>query len=534
MAQFGIIGDNFGVREDVPSVKLAASFLAGESSNVTYYDGCIRRMKGRLATFLDSLNAAVVIPDTHPIIHMHFHTDTNGTQSVFAYTKDHVYIWNSSLLQWDLMFTCSSSCTHWSSVSFKDKVISTNNIDMVQEWDEDTPAVAFATMGDPVNGIDLGGGVYLTQAAFAFVYETYLHLLNTTENGTVYKYRDRWCSRNDNTDFDETGSGDCGSHDIGASTSGPSSGKNITIVGVGAYSAGSSSLMCIFTNINITAAALVEDEVVFRYDEVSGSKGCLAPDSIVNDPDGNLYYLSTDWCIRRVFSNERLSQAINSTIQGINRTLYPYVRSSYIESLNQLWWSIPKDAASTGNDKVVRFNLDTGGWEPSQDLTISAFGKYGQQTSLSIDDIDVAIDEYDFIIDSVENMEGYTYDICTDYQGLSYVIAGSVTDRGSSFTGSAVFVVNIPSLSQYKRISGAWFWFESEVVDGYTVDISVRVHGSSSFTSVGTVELDGTSELVEQWVPMDERGKVIEVKVSGSNPFAFVAAIFDYTPDGED
>lgn len=527
MPQFAIVGDHFGVREDVPKIKLSTAFLASESENVTYQDGILKRMPGRGLVFVDINGVDIPVPDANPVIHWHYHADPAGTQYCFAYTKAHVYLWDNGNRQWDLMFTCSSDCTHWSSASFKDKVISTNNVDLIQQWDEDTPGTAFAAMGDPVLGIDLGGGNYLTAAAYVIVYETYLHFLDTVENGAAYHYRDRWSSRNDETDFDETGSGDTGSHDLEA---------GLRIKGAGIYTAGSTSLLCIFTNHNITAAALVEDAIVFRFDEISGSRGAVGPDTIVNDPEGNLYYLGTDWMIHQVFSEARISDAINATLRGMNRNLAPYVRAGYIENLDQLWWAVPKDSSSTGNDKVVRLNRKTGGWEPSSNMEISSFGRYAVQSDQSIDDIDEVIDEYDHIIDSVENAEGWGFDVVGDYSGHGYKVATESTDVGAAFSGSAVIstdLTNGASLNTYKRTEGVCLWFTAEAAENSEVTIAIRTDEDDGFTNYGTVSLYSTKRSVRAWLPIDVRGVQFDIQLSGSNPFGLEGMIWDYSFDGE-
>lgn len=526
MPQFAIIGDHFGVREDVPRIKLSTAFLAAESDNVTYHNGVLQRLPGRGAEFTDADGDSVVIPDGNPIIHWHYHADPAGLQYCFAYTKAHVYLWDNVAKAWDLMFICSADCTHWSSASFKDKIISVNGVDYVQVWDEDTPATLFASLGSSA-GIDIGSGVMLTTAAYVIVYETYLHLLDVTEGGVHYRYRTRWCSRNDETDFDDTGAGDTGHKDLEA---------GLRIKGAAIYTAGSASMLLIFTNRNITAAALVDDALVFRFDEIAGSRGAVAPDSIVNDPEGNVYYLGTDWVIHRVFSDERISDAIDTTLRGINRTYAPYVRAAYIESLDQLWWAIPKDSASTGNDKVVRLNRRTGGWEPSSNvMDISSFGRYAQQTALSIDDIDTPIDEYDHVIDSVENAEGWAYDVVGDYSGYGWRVADESTDKGNSYTGSAVFstdLTNGASLNTYKRTEGVWLWFTAESASASEVSVAVRTETEDGFTNYGTVNLYSTKRSIMVWLAIDVRGVQFDVQISGSNPWALEGAIFQFSFDG--
>lgn len=524
--KFGILNDILGSVETVPHIKLPKAFSTGESSMVTFHDGAVRRLKGRGLEFTTTAGVLVQVTDANPIIHWHYHTDVDGVDYVFAYTKTHIYKWDDSGKAWDEMFS-GSVCTHWSSASFGSKIISTNNMDLVQVWDDTTPGTAFVALDDTTNGIDIDGSNYLTKAGYVIVYESYVVLLDTYEDGVRYKYRRRWCSRGVQTDWDTTGSGDAGYNDLEAS---------LRITGAGIYSAGSASLLITFTNKTHNAMALVEDEIVFQTDNVLEAVGCVAPDSIVNDTEGNLYYLATNWTIRRVFDERSFSAAMDKTFKGISKTLYTGIRSAFVDTLNQICWAIPKDAASTANDKVVRLNLDTMGWEPDVDISVSSFGQYARQSGVYIDDVDVIIDEYDVLIDSIENTEGWVYTVVGDYSGYGYSLATSVTDKGNAYTGYLVLETDLSdgqALSEFKRTHGAWFWFEAEAVSTYKADIEIRGEGQAAFESVGSVNLYGDRKLLETWLPFDVRFKAAEIRISGPNPFAFCGMIFDFSPDGD-
>jgi len=150
--------------------------------------------------------------------------------------------------------------------------------------------------------------------------------------------------------------------------------------------------------------------------------------------------------------------------------------------------------------------------------------------------VDVLIDEYDILIDSVENAEGFSYQVAANYSGYAYSVATSVTDAGNAFTGSAVFATDLSngrSLRYYKRTEGAYVWCEAEDVSTYEISLAVRGDDESSFVSVGSMSLAASRELIEAWIPFDVRAKNFEFQISGSNPFAFVAMIVVYSEDGE-
>ncbi|MCJ7790529.1 MAG: hypothetical protein MUP69_10230 [Candidatus Atribacteria bacterium] len=75
-------------------------------------------------------------PDGNPILHYHtFVKRATATQYLLAFTKKHIYLWNTSTFYWDLKWTCASDCIEWDTVSYNDMVIATNNVDKVLYWD---------------------------------------------------------------------------------------------------------------------------------------------------------------------------------------------------------------------------------------------------------------------------------------------------------------------------------------------------------------------------------------------------------------
>ena len=182
------------------------------------------------------------------------------------------------------------------SASETSKVISTNFIDLVQEWSDSSPGSAFADM-ESATGIDIGSGVMLTKATFVEVFENYLHFFYVEEGGVTYPARHAWSSLGDETDFDRDGAGDAGARDY-------TLGKFIT--GVGLYTGQNADILVTFTNSSIETEWLVTDSLVFQWDTHLTSLGCAAPDTVVNDVEGNLYFYGTDLSFHRLFDPRSL------------------------------------------------------------------------------------------------------------------------------------------------------------------------------------------------------------------------------------
>ena len=361
--QFALVSDVYGVAENVPKLKLSSAF-SPDSSGIFLQYGLVRTMPGGNPTFLDGDEAKVQTPDGNPIIHFHTHTSAAGTEYVFVYTKAHVYLWDDVDGEYDTMHTCASDCTIWSTASFNGHLISTNNVDKVQDWDETTPATVFAPL-DSASGIDYGGGNYITKAKYVAVCENYLWLFGTTEGGTSYPRRGRWSSYGDYTDFDETGSGDTGSKDF-------HEGSDV-IKGAGKYTYGGADMLVVFKEKSTYLVWLVEIDDVWNITRAEGEVGLLATHGLVNDKDGHLYYIASDYTIRKLHHGA-ISQAIDKTVKNISATYQDYIEATYIDQYNQLWFSIPSQAGSTGNDKTIAYNLEYGIWHPYP-FSMRAFGQ---------------------------------------------------------------------------------------------------------------------------------------------------------------
>jgi len=528
--QFGIFDDIQGVREDVPNIKLNKAY-SPESVNVMLKYGCAQRMQGRLRDLLDSSNDSVQTPDANAIIRYHRHFSADGTEYEFCATKAHIYLWSQSAGSFITMFTCASDCVLWSIVSFKGNVIVTNWVDMIQYWSEDTPGTAFAPLGGE-DGLDTDGGTtYVTKAKYLTTYDNKVIIGFTMESGTTYPRRVRACSLNDETDWQSTGgAGDAYAKDF-------SEGEGL-IKGFGHYLYETNLLVVFKDTIKGSHYFMwtVEGDDVFNSDRITNTGGLLATHSVVNDTEGNLYYIGADYAVRKLGTGV-ISGAITPSMVKINHTYQDYIDSVYFAGeYNQLAWTIPGDSSSTGNDKVIRFNLDRGIWE-IDDFTVCAWGNYSRQTSWTIDTIPyTTIDGIGWAtIDTTEAIAGFQLDICSDYSGYTYDYHTSELDNQAVFSASLVLSTDLSnkgSLGTFKRCWAMRFFFKSK--PSGTVDIYFKEDESASWDYLGVVDLTGTAGIViEDMGDIDLRFRTGLLKLSAVNAFEFLGVIFSYDYDGE-
>lgn len=526
--QFGILSPILGDREDIPCILLDKAY-SPESSNVFMRWGELHRIRGRLKELLDGNNDQVRTPDTNPIIKYHRHlTKAPVTEYLFAFTKANAYIWDSVNKEWDLMFTCSQDCTEWSVESVDaaggnyKKVIATNGIDLIQVWSDQTPGTAFAPF-DTESGLDLGGGSSLTAAKYVTVYEQYVIFAYTTEGGVVYPNRIRWCSHTDETDYDETGTGDTGAADL-------DKGKG-HLKGFGKYG----PFLIVFKTHSVRRMWLTEDDYVFNNDEELPNVGLLATDSVVNDVEGRLYWVDNNYNIRELRSGV-ISAAKDKTLKQINYTYQDYITATLIDEYQLLCWSIPYGDGATGNNKILTYQPENRIWGVF-DFAVRAFGDYSRQTAYTIDTI--PFDTINTIgwptIDTVENIVGFPLDLVSDYSGYSWSLHQALTDCGSSFTGSLVITTDLSdktSLSQYKRINGMHLYFRSEGA-GEAI-IEAKEDNELNWQSLKTIDLtsEESQQIICVYLPCDLRARHFLLRVSASNSFRFLGVIFDYELDG--
>jgi hypothetical protein len=477
-------------------------------------------------------------PDENAIIHYHRLVITSSGANVeyeLVFTKAHVYLWSTAWSAFVLKFTCSSACVLWSTASMKNQVIATNNIDKVQAWGS-TTADLFANLTGNANGILVATGVYLTKAKCLIIFENRVVLGDVTVGGTRYAERVDYSSLDDETDFNVDGTGDAGNLTIRHTVQG---GED-SIVGFGRYR----DWLIIGKTNSMHYYWAVEDEDVFAGDVLLPSVGLLAMNTIVNDKEGRLYWLASDFTIREV-TQGIISKFRDNTIKNINPLIAYLSKATFIESTGQLLFSIPYGNDSTANNKVLWYDIEYGRWG-NLDIATPAFGAWTRQAAYTIDTIPFdSIDEIGWdTIDSVENVVGFVLDLCSDYSGYSYCLNSAETDAGAAYTGYFTISTDLlervlskrygDTLRGYKRLEFIQLWLRAQPQG--TITVNIKPDNIAGFTEIAEVSLvKGGQEIFEYTVGMndcDVRGRIFELKISGVNRFSFLGVIFGFMPDG--
>jgi len=287
-------------------------------------------------------------------------TVSGSTSNNGDYTINMVVAGTITLISTDVLTTeiagdsviIVANCENWETVNYNDKVIATNFLDKVLVW---TTSGNFVALDNTVNGIEYETGIYLTKAKHLIVYENYLILGYTYENGNYYPQRMRWNAIGEETEWI---TGTSGSTEIGVADK---------ITGFGNYQ----GLLIVFKEYSYAKYWLVATSYTFNGTFISMKIGCRCSGSIVNDSKGRLYWYASDGTFKEI-STGTISQPIQTDIvDKIYKSSVEKIRSDFIDETEEVWWSIPFENAL--NNKVIIFK--EGIWL-QLNLAIPAFGSY--------------------------------------------------------------------------------------------------------------------------------------------------------------
>ena len=515
LQQFGIVSVNMGIKEDYPAIFLPDGVMS-DGENSTFRYGRIERSKGRLKELVTAAAVKAPAPDGNPILKYHYHVKaTTGTGYLCAFTKAHIYYWSPATNAYVSKFTCASNCTEWSTVSYNDKIVATNNVDKVLVWN--CGAGNFVPIDDSTDGIEYSSGVYLTKAKCVAEYERYLVVGNVTEAGTNYPSRIRWCALGDENNWL---SGDASYGDLEGSD---------PLCGFGKKE----SRFYIFKEEHIHVIWLVSSSAVFNKVIFNTKVGSKAMNSIINSPDGKLYFFATDYTFREIDEGE-ISSTIDPTVKEINPEYLHSISAAYSSRYNHLLWSIPYGSSSTDNTLVVIYNK--GRWE-KRNVAVTSLGEFERSSGQKYTWDTLPYSSWDTwawdIWNTTESGTDFPVVLAGDSVGNTFDFYGGETDDTAAYTGYFVLATDLSRFKKavtYKRLLLMQLYFKS---GSGSVNIYVKRDSEIDWQSAGSVALTGTSEFVIKDLPCDYRAKNYYIKISGAVPFKFVGIFFKYFLAGD-
>jgi hypothetical protein len=561
--KFGIFTPVLGLKQDFPVILLPQAYFP-DNQNIYIRNYEIHRIDGSEDTLLSGGNK-VKTPDTNPIIHYHLFQKANGDEYLVVFTKKHVYYWDTSSSAFsDAIFTCDSDVTHWSTVTYNNLLIATNNSDLVQKWEG---TGSFANL-DTASGLQFGSTSYVTKAKYVAAYENYLIFgwvhEKVGETTTEYPSKIRWSDLGSESDWD---SGDAGANFIKLSG---------FITGFGEYQ----GFLFVFFKDSIYRMWLTSTTDIWNNLCVSKHIGCLAPDSIVNDQDGGLYFFASDYTFRHITRGE-ISKNIEPTCRQIKPSLVDLIRGIYVDEYGQIWWSIPSGLDATGNNEIVAFvpSMSEDEIWIRHDLEVDAFGNYLTESDQKfLRDLGSDGDGYTYLLHSDENstQTGYfvlstdlaeqknisTYKRLLDihlYLNNGTYLTGSTVDDDSASGQKVLKVASTDSFSVGDKVvvnrdgnreevgdinsiqAGVSITLENDLTYTHTaiqaddvemigkVTVSIKCNNEKEWNEIDSVYLyDLDNDITIKHLPVDYRGETFLIKVSGNNHFECLGLLFEY------
>ncbi len=513
MEQYGILSPVLGIQEAMPSILLNDANFP-EMTNARFYNGEVWRVRGRAAELKDGDDVKVQAPDGNPIIHYHYYLKrATGSAYLLVFTKANVYYWNPIALEFTSVFECSEDCDMWSTAGYNDKVIATNNVDFVQEWSGNVSA-GFTALDDTTDGIEYGSSIYLTAAKFVTTFQNFLILGYTTENGVIYRKRIRWNAIGDESSWN---TGDAGSAELAG---------NDDITGF----AKRQDRLFVFKQDSIIQFWAVSTDLVFNGSIYSPNYGCPAPKSIVETPEGHIFYYASDRTFKEIDGTE-ISKPVNKTLTQIPANLTEGIEGKYSWDNRVVLWAYPEGPVEE-NNRVFTYDHLANRWG-KESKHVNAFGEYKSGaivytwTTLPYDtwltwDWDMWM--------WTGGQEGVPILLSGDKDGYTFSYYGGELDDGASYDGHFILSTDLrqgETLSFYKRLLFMQIYVRKEAAGG-TITVEIKTDTEPNWMSAGSISLAGTEDILIKTLPVNSRGKTFEIKFSGSSRFRFLGAIFEY------
>jgi len=428
---FGVFDPQYELVKNIPKI-IISKVLLPDSLNVLLKDGKIVRRKMREKNLVTAEAVKVRTPDSNPVLCYHtFVKRSTGSQYLLGFTKAHIYCWNWDNKEWDIKFTCSADCENWEVKSYNDKVVATNNVDMVLVWDttgyfmplqNTTPTNITAaskenpchitaaghnlTTGDRVFIKDVVGMTEINNLQFVVTVDSVdvfsLDGVNSsayttyTSGGTVVEFQGIeyetgyfLTKAKYMTDYEnflilgytyENGNyypqrfrwnaiGD-ETEWIATNSGSTEVGKSDCLMGFGKYQ----GLLIVYKANSYYKYWLTADTVlVFNGTFISMTIGNRCSKSIVNDNKGRLYWYASDGTFKEI-SVGTISQPIQTDIvDKIYQSSVENMRSEFIDETEEVCWAVPID--NELNNLLLTFKESKWG---QVEMAVTAFGGYRQ------------------------------------------------------------------------------------------------------------------------------------------------------------
>jgi hypothetical protein len=221
-----------------------------------------------------------------------------------------------------------------------DKLIITNNRDNIKQFDG-------SSLTD-LSNLPSGGNC---QAGNVAVYNNYLLLINTTEGGTAYPQRVRWCDTGDITDWTN---GNASYEDLWDD-------EDFLLLGIalGPY-------IYLYRERSIYRGAYIgSSERIFDFERMVSGEGAISSQAVADVGDYHIFWGNANvYRYEGDFSIEPIADRIYYEIFGTDGIANPEYSERtfglYVEELDEIWFFFVATGSETPN-RLLRYSIVSGG-----------------------------------------------------------------------------------------------------------------------------------------------------------------------------
>ncbi len=393
----------------------------------------------------------------------------------------------------------------WESITYNNKCISTNGVDVLQVWNASGQFTVLA--GSPPIGKHL------------FVYENYVTLANLVVAAAPQPNSYAWCNLGIETDWI---GGDAGSSELDDKF--PISASKLW-----------QGYWIMFTERSINKIHFIGGDLVFSVRRITVAAGAWAPQS-VKVTDVGIFFYSFDHTFR-VFTGSSWPK-ISGAIDKFMRTIHPEheknIYAGFSEEYNSVLFSLPNTSSTGNNNKVATYDLKAAGaldrWS-FLDVAVAAFGDYEVEDDSTWDTLE--FDTWNnWGWDKWDTRSGFVqapHLVGSDYSGYTFQMFGDELDDGAAYTGEFVISTDLSrnkqTLARFKRVTRMIAIFRNE--GSGTITVSAKRDYGPSFEEISnTLSLNGSEEFLFIDINTDLSFKNLLLKFSGTNKFRFIGIMF--------
>jgi len=343
--------------------------------------------------------------------------------------------------------------------------------------------IRYINSGEAYHSITAAGGNIteaLSRAKFVTKYQNYLMYANVTISGASRPSRFYWSAIRDDTSWSAADFIEVSQED----------GEEIT-----GFKVLGDKLVVYKLNSIYVVSFTGDSTIPFIMQKSNSAVGCVAPYSIQEVDNGHVFMSYDGLHYFDGANSYKISDRINDTINGLNRSEFSKAVSMYQKTKNQYWIALA-DSGKTVNNKIFTWNAFN-----------NSFSKYDgfSASGMSI-----------FLVGGYEERPYFS-----DYDGFAYQAEHGTSDypSGSVTNISAYYYTNWKSyddICDKKGVPHAYIYYKNQAGAfdfGYEYDFVTSTGYSVNIATASTIGATNMSKRID----LIGRGRVVRFKISGNS-----------------